>query len=132
MAIERWAPERHLGVIGSWLRARGQADDAGDARLYPSTGLVVDQCAAGFLFTTNAPLVGYLDGLVTDPAAPVRRRHAATKLLCLRLADEAAELGVELLLMSSNIRGVLQVCKRVGFSTYGTGFEYLAMRVGGR
>lgn len=57
--------------------------------------------------------------LVTHPAAPVRRRHAATKLLCVGLVDDAADLGGQ------------EMRKRVGFTTQGTRFGQLAMRVGG-
>jgi hypothetical protein len=127
--IVAWNPEHHLPLIGSWLSARGKAADAGDARLYPSTGLVVDRCAAGFVFTTNAPLVGYLDGLVTDPAAPVRRRYFATRLLLSRICEMAKGLGVELLMVATDVRGLVGICEKEGFSMYGSGFSYLCKRV---
>ena len=112
----------------AWLRAWGQADGAGDARLYPSTGFVVDQCAAGFVYTTNAPLVGYLDGIVTDPAAPARRRYFALECLCIALREEAHAAGLEVLFANTNVRGLAAISKRLGFHTYGTGFECNVIR----
>lgn len=123
MRVERWDPARHLAILGEWLSARGQAANAGDARLYPSTGYVVDRCAVGFVYATNAPLVGYLDGIVTDPAAPARRRYLALESLCAALLKEADTLGIELLFASTNVKGLVDICKRSGFETYGIGFE---------
>lgn len=129
MIVEPWDPNSHLSLMADWLRQRGHAIGAGDARLYPSTGFVVDRCAAGFIFVTNAPLVGYLDGLVTDPAAPARRRYFATRLLLDRVTDLAATLGIELLLLSTNAKGLVSVCKRAGFTAHGSGFQFLGKQV---
>lgn len=126
MSVERWDPDTHLELLGNWLRIRKQADDAGDARLYPSTGFVVDQCAIGFLYATNAPHVGYLDGIVTDPAAPARRRHRALERLCRALVAEAESLGIRMLVGSTNVRGLTTICKRQGFITYGQGFDLIS------
>ena len=123
MSVERWDPDAHIDLLGSWLAERGQAADAGDARLYPSTGFVVDRCAIGFVYATNAPLVGYLDGIVTDPSASARRRLVALEELCDLLVDEAEKLGIALLYANTNIRGLVRICRRAGFVTYGSGFE---------
>lgn len=124
--IERWDPEIHLALLASWFGARGHAETAGDARLYPSTGFVVDRCAVGFVYATNAPLVGYLDGFVTDPAAPVRRRYRALQRLLAALEEEAAALGITSLLASTNVRGLMVLGARAGFAVYGHGFAYMA------
>lgn len=122
MRIERWDPDKHLGVLGGWLRARGQALDAGDAKLYPSTGFLVGRCAVGFVYATNAPHVGYLDGIVTDPKATGRQRYLALQDLCVELVGEAEHLGIKLLWATSDVKGLSRICARNGFVTYRTGF----------
>ena len=94
--------------------------------MYPPTGYLVDGCAIGFLYATNAPLFGYLDGIVTDPAAPARRRYRALNYLCVLLKDEAQALGIRILIASTAIRGLLGICKRHGFITYERGHEFIA------
>lgn len=128
MNVERWDPDIHLALLGNWLHERGQATGAGDARLYPSTGFVVDGCAIGFVYATNAPLVGYIDGIVTDPAAPARRRYFALECLCVVLRQEAKALGIEVLFANTNVRGLSAISKRLGFQTYGSGFECNVIR----
>lgn len=125
MKVEAWTPETHLPLLGSWLKQRGQANDAGDARLYPSTGFVVDQCAIGFLYCTDAPLIGYLDGIVTDPAASARRRYAALTRLCTLLSEAADAKGIRQLVASTRVSGLLRICKRNGFRSYETGHEFI-------
>lgn len=125
MNVERWTPEDHLPLLGEWLRGWGKALDAGDARLYPSSGFVVDRCAVGFVYATNAPLVGYLDGILTDPAATAKRRLLSLERLCAELVTEAGALGIGLLYASTNAKGLLRICKRHGFRTYDTGFDCL-------
>lgn len=125
MTVERWNPKRHLDLLGSWLAKREQATSAGDARLYPSTGFVVDRCAIGFLYCTDAPHVGYIDGIVTDPAVPTRRRHAALTQLCASIVEAADEKGIRLLFGSTNFRGLSRISERHGFRTYGEGFRMI-------
>lgn len=129
MREERWSPEAHLPMLANWLYRHGKPPHAGDARLYPPTGFVVDGCSVGFLFTTNAPLVGYVDGFVTDPAVPARRRLRATERVVELLAEEAKSLGIELLFASTNVRGLAAIGRRQGFATYGKGFDYLVRKV---
>lgn len=123
MNVEFWSPDRHLSLLGEWLSKRGQADNAGDARLYPSTGFVVDQCVIGFLYATDAPYLGFLDGFVTDPAASARRRLAALERLCAALTGAADARGIKVLVASTNVRGLQRLSRRHGFSKYGDGFE---------
>ena len=128
MKVEKWNPEKHMPLLASWLKGRGQAEDAGDARYYPSTGFVVDECAMGFLYATNAPLVGYLDGIVTDPAAPARRRYHALEALCAMLLGLSREMGIELLCASTSINGLVGICQDFGFKVYGSGYKYIARK----
>jgi hypothetical protein len=129
IAVEPWNPDIHLPLLEGWFFRHGKPPHAGDARLYPSTGFLVDQCAVGFLFTTNAPLVGYLDGFVTDPAVSGRRRLRAMERVVSCLEDEAKKHGIELLFAATNVRGLVALGHRAGFASYGTGFDYLVRKV---
>lgn len=89
MSLERWSPERHLGMLGDWLRARGLAEHGGDPGLYPEFGLVADSIAIGFLYRTDAPAVAWLDGVVSDPYSDPKARAVALGELVAGLYDEA-------------------------------------------
>lgn len=128
MKVERWDPAKHLDLLGSWLRARKQADDAGDARMYPPTGFVIDECVIGFLYATNAPLIGYLDGVVSDPAVPAQRRFHAIEALCATLLGEARLRGIEILCAATPVMSLAGVCQDFGFKVVGTGYQYLARK----
>lgn len=122
MEVERWDPDRHLPLLRSWLVARGQASDTGPSDLYPDTGLVVGGAAVAFLYCTNAPGVAYLDGLVTDPAAPPRRRREAVELLCRRLVEMADERGVRVTWCMTGVGGLEPILLGSGFELRGVGF----------
>lgn len=123
MRVERWNPAIHLELLSEWLRGRDQAPGAGEPGLYPPTGFVVERCAVGFLYVTNAPLVAYMDGVVTDPSSSMRQRFHAIDRLCAELLKEADRCGIELVFVSTNVKGLIDICKRNGCVTYATGFE---------
>ncbi len=125
MKIERWDPEFHLPLLSKWMVARGGSPEVGDARMYPPTGLVVDDCAAGFLFLTNAPLFGYLDSFITNPDAPGERRYKAMKLLFEVLIEEADSAGVRLLAGVSTASLIIHLGLESGFKLYETGLTHI-------
>lgn len=126
MKIQNWDPERHLPLLSTWLQGWGQADSAGDARMYPPTGYLIDDCALGFLYQTNAPLMGYLDGFVTDPAVSARRRHSALTVLCVALTHEARQRGIQYVVAATAVRGLQRIGRDLGFEVVGNGYQYLA------
>lgn len=123
--IERWNPEKHFDMLGSWLRAHGLAPDAIDPDLYPSTGFVIDDCVVGFVYATNAKRVGYLDGVVGDPTVSKERRKAAIELLCDVLIEECSQLGLTVVWAQTNFPGLVDICQARGFRKYGTGYTCL-------
>lgn len=119
MKVERWNPKKHLPQLGAWHRAHGTAPHAGDARLYPSTGFVVDSCVVGFLFTTNAPHTAFIDHFSTNPSASTRRIHAALTRLIAELVNEAKTLGIQWVKGATAQPGIVRIALRQGFRNTG-------------
>jgi hypothetical protein len=128
MLVERWDPEKHLDILTGWLRAREEAEDAGPPGLYPPTGFVVDNCAAGFLFVTNAPLIGYIDGIATDPHVTSRRRYHAIEALLAVLLNESRHHGIRLLCAATAVVGLSGMGQQFGFKVLGHGYQYLGRK----
>lgn len=127
MKVERWNPPKHLPRLDAWLRAHGSAPHAGNAFIYPPTGFVVDDCVVGFIFTTNAPLIGYIDNVSTDPGASTKRLHAALSRLCVELVDEARRLGIAWLRGHTAQPGMVRIACRHGFKSGGSMTEIMSV-----
>lgn len=121
-----WKPDEHLPLLRSWLHARGLEIDHGGSSLYPKTGFVAGNCAVAFLYLTNAPGVAYLDGLVTDPAAPVKLRLRAVEALCRALCEVADSRGVKVVWCMTPVEGLEPVLRRSGFQLLDAGFACFA------
>ena len=129
MSVVAWDPSAHLPLIGQWLDGWG-LEYVSDASLYPPTGYVVDGCAAGFIYSTNAPGLAFIDNLVTDPKAAPRDRYVAICRLTTALLELADGMGVKLIMGTSNIRGVIRICESQGFKVYDKGYELIARMKG--
>lgn len=112
--IARWDPEKHMSLLGSWLRARGQADGAGWAEMYPPFGLVVDDIAIGFLYRTDAAHIAWLDGVVTDPASTKEQRAEALSKLIPALYAEADRQGIRLVFATTSAPSLVELGKASG------------------
>lgn len=64
-------------LVGSWWEARGGLPVPDD--ILPSTGLVCNRAAAGWLYLTNSN-VGFVEWLISDPANP-DARESVTELI---------------------------------------------------
>lgn len=124
--IEAWNPEKHLPLVRQWLVDSGTTADEGPSDLYPETGFVVDDCAAAFLYLTNARGVAYLDNLVTDPKASPRRRRAAIKTLCESLVKKADDCGVRLVWCLTPVAGLEPILRESGFGLLDVGYGCFA------
>ena len=107
--IERWNPERHMPLLGRWLRERGMAESAGWSEMYPPTGFVVDGIAIGFLYRTDAPHVAWLDGVVSDPGSGPLERAQALKSLISELYAEADRQGVRLVFATTSAPSLVEL-----------------------
>jgi hypothetical protein len=107
--IRVWDPEKDMPRLGAWLRARGQAKDAGWREMYPVTGFVADEIAIGFLYRTDAAHVAWLDGIVTDPESTPRQRAAALPKLIGALYAAADEQGIRLVFATTSAPSLIQL-----------------------
>jgi hypothetical protein len=117
--IERWNPAEHMPLLGKWLVARGLTTGAGWEELYPATGFVVDGCAIGFLYRTDAPHVGWLDGIVSDPDVPKTVRGPALYVLCKELYAEAERQGLRLVWATTAAPTLVAIGGELGAQVFG-------------
>ena len=129
MSVEKWDPDIHLPLVCKWLSGWG-LEHIVDPDMYPPTGFVVDDCAAGFIYSTNAPSVAYIDNLITDSSANPRIRYSAIGRLTQALLQMADDMGIRLIMGTSNIRGVIRICEARGFKVYDKGYELIARMKG--
>jgi hypothetical protein len=119
LRVEAFDYARHAPLLASWLSHQFPGVDAGSARLYPQTGFVVDDVAAGFLYRTDAPGVAYLDGFVADMRESPRRRAAAFIAIAARLVEEADRLGIDLLFAFPSVEALVRMGEPHGFVVFG-------------
>ncbi len=114
--IERFDPAKHLPLISSWHRALGFGDGP-DLRVLPATGFVADGCVVGFLYATDSALA-WIEGLLSDPAAPLTRRRAAGDVLLEALCAEAKHLGYLRVVGAPSRRSLANSMRRHGFKVF--------------
>lgn len=80
---------------------------------------MVNRCAVGFVYLTNAPAVGYIDGFIVDPSASAKRRYRALITLLDALLAEAARNGVTALMANTSVEGLIRIGEAAGFVRVG-------------
>jgi hypothetical protein len=104
-ALNRWYSARQLPMV-PW-------------RALPELGFIVDDVAAGFLYRTDAPELAFLDGFVTNPAAPLRARRHAVQELVEELCNAAYVHGVGCVAGMTEHRSLARLVQRHGFRPIG-------------
>lgn len=80
----------------------------------PKTGIIVDDCAAGFLYCTDSKLC-WLEFVVVDKSADKQRRRDALDLLISESIEIAKESGYMVMFSSVSHAGLIQRYKNHGF-----------------
>jgi hypothetical protein len=93
MKVEAWSRAAHWDLLESWAVARG-LPGLGFEDCYPHSGFVVDDCAAGFLYRTDAPGLAWVGSIIASPHVPKERRRAALRELIRALKGVALKTGV--------------------------------------
>jgi hypothetical protein len=127
--IEPWDPEIHMPMLTKWCAQSGFTP--GHLGFYPPNGYVVDKCAVGFLFRTDAPKLGYIDNVYTDQTVPALKRVKAIQLLCRKLCERADQLEVELVYAFTDMIALDRICQKNGFIRFGKEFSCLIRARGG-
>lgn len=100
--------------MNSWCAARGLAPV--DSHTLPQLGVIVPGVAAGFLYRTDSSL-GFLDGFISNPAAPKEERAAALLHIGSVLTSQFD--GRVLLVYTENA-GVSRWCRENGYTARGS------------
>lgn len=109
-------PLHDLEMVNSWLRQRGHDPFVDDQ--VPDIGLIglymEAPCCAIFLRRCDKGL-GIIDGLVSTPRATPEVRHLALDLICHRILEIAATLGIKNILAFTEDETVLRRSLKHGF-----------------
>lgn len=111
--LNRWYEKRRLSAV--------------PGTMLPKLGLFAPGVAAGFLYRTDSS-VALIDGLVTNPVAPLRVRREAVAAIVDGLRSLAKERGVSHLVAMTERRSTRRVAERAGFAAIGT-YTMLGMEV---
>lgn len=106
-----------LDEMNGWYAARGQSPLS--IALLPEYGVLEPGVAAGFLYRTDAPSLGLLDGFVSNPEAPLRERAEALKEIAAHLVQSAKRQGVVILMAMCKSRGIERLAGRMGLHPIG-------------
>lgn len=123
--FQRWDPELHAEMIGSWWTSRGMNVGAGHLSCYPPTGFVVDNIVCGFVHITNSS-VAIIDQWVSDPLATKEARRAAIDELFVLLCECAKEHGATIIWLTTSIQNVIRQSQRHGFQVLPIPFQFAA------
>ena len=81
-----------LATVDKWRAWHGLQPI--NRRLYPPTGFIIDDVAAGFVTMTDTALA-LVENVITNPRAPVRERDEALKLIITKLERTAYDWGYD-------------------------------------
>lgn len=126
MIVERFSVPRDLAAMNGWYTARGQPQVFGDA--LPAYGLVVRGVAVGFLYSTDST-IAFADGYVTNPAAPLRERALALRLITRAILSEAKRRGYRTVLGICASPGLGRLVRRLGFRDARRRYEVMMCEV---
>lgn len=103
--------EDDYALICSWWTKRGFPCIA--AALLPQNGVIVDEKAAGFLYSTDSG-VAWLEWVVSDPdSAPTGE---AVQQVVYELVEAAKQLGFSVILTTTNHAGLIAKYTKAGFT----------------
>lgn len=81
-------------------------------------GLIVDDTAACFLYLTDGG-IALIEGLITNPKAPLFKRYSACNDIIKRLANLAIAKGYKKILGLTQDAGTMKRVQRLGFRDLG-------------
>ena len=80
----------------------------------PTTGIIVDDCAAGFIYSTDSKIC-WLEFIVVDPKSDKTYRREALNTLMNEAAKIAKEMGHSAIFTSASHEGLIERYKNNGF-----------------
>ena len=116
--VEQYSNDVHYFALTNWFMARKLPPPPRWA--LSSTGAIVPDVAAGFLYLTNSD-VGYFDGFISNPDVSKERRELAFDLIVNELLMIAANHNVKLIVCQTKHKAIERLTTKFGFT--GTGEE---------
>jgi hypothetical protein len=102
--------------VAAWYRARGESPPPADS--LPTLGRIEPGVAALFAYRTDST-VALLEGAITNPGAPARRRGAAVSAMTEDLLEELRGYGYRHAVVTTRSAGVRRFVERLGFKESG-------------
>lgn len=115
-ALVRKVQPVDLAQIKHWSKLRGH--DLQCDSIFPPTGFIVDEIAAGFLYLTDAA-VAVIDCYVSNPASDKERRDAALDAITNALLDVAKTKKIKLVKCETQIEAIKSRAIKHGFFLVG-------------
>jgi len=97
-------------------------------RYLPQVGIIVDECAAGWLYETGTPLA-WVEWVVGDPDCDKLKRRQALGGLLVTLLQIAKTKGITDIFTSSNHPGWIETLKENGFIVADNNVTQLIRRI---
>lgn len=101
----------------SWYKARKL--DCPPIEYFPSTGFIVPNVAAGFVFYTNSP-VAIIDGYISNPMASKDVREASLELISESLIHLAKDEDYKLIRCYTSLKCISVLARKFGFKDQGS------------
>lgn len=106
-----------INVLRGWYVAHKQSPPT--LYMLPEYGLIEPEVAAGFVYLTDAPDLCLLDGFVTNPQAPLRKRSQALSLIASSLLQYARAKGARQVMALCKSRGIERLSTQFGLRPVG-------------
>ena len=78
----------------------------------PQIGIIVEGCAALFMYMTDGPFV-LLENAITDPKADLKLRHAALAYAIQQLTRKAKKMGFQQVLGFTQVASMVRLVKQL-------------------
>ena len=112
MGVQVFNAEDHGEMIKSWWMSRGVDFDIS---ILPSTGFIVDEIAAGWIYLDVESKVGWLAWTIADKHAPFIKRGKAVEEVTRLLEELAKEANVKFIMASTENKSLGKLYSKAGF-----------------
>ncbi len=114
--------EEDFEEIKKWFERRGM--HCPEIDLFSKNGLIVDDVAAGFLYSTDSG-VCFLENFITNPDSNKKERLMALDLIAQDLCSLAEDLGFKLIFGFSTYPGIVKLAHSLYFNSLESGSYFV-------
>jgi hypothetical protein len=124
--MARGVEKEDLYEMQEWLKGHGKKPIS--LGLIPTTGLVVDQTAMGFLYLTNSG-AAWIENLVSNPGASATSVALAINEIVEELVEMAKRYGVHQIYALTTRKSVATWGQKLGFDQNDESYQVLSRRL---